>query len=143
MIRFDTTALRWLASYFGQARGAWAAAGIATIVASATEPLLPALIKPLLDRGFRPGGIALWMVPAAVLLLLLLLFMVRGTTGFLADLALAKITQDSLLNLRGGMFARLLARCRSGIIQKNAALPCGRQRGEIHAASEKFALLSP
>jgi ATP-binding cassette, subfamily B, bacterial MsbA len=104
MIRFDTTALRWLAGYFGKARGAWTAAVLATIVASATEPLLPALMKPLLDRGFKPGGIALWMVPAA----LLLLFTVRGIAGFLADLALAKITQDGLLALRRDMFARLL-----------------------------------
>jgi subfamily B ATP-binding cassette protein MsbA len=104
MIRIDTSALRWLASYFGKARGAWAAAVLATIVASVTEPLLPALMKPLLDRGFKPGGIALWMVPAA----LLLLFTVRGIAGFLADLALAKITQDGLLALRRDMFARLL-----------------------------------
>jgi subfamily B ATP-binding cassette protein MsbA len=104
MIRIDTTALRWLAPYFGKARGAWAAAVLATIVASATEPLLPALMKPLLDRGFQPGGIELWMVPAS----LLLLFAVRGTAGFLADLALAKITQDGLLALRKDMFSRLL-----------------------------------
>jgi ATP-binding cassette, subfamily B, bacterial MsbA len=104
MIRIDTTALRWLAPYFGRARGAWAAAVLATIVASATEPLLPALMKPLLDRGFLPGGIPLWMVPAS----LLLLFAVRGTAGFLADLALAKITQDGLLALRRDMFSRLL-----------------------------------
>ena len=104
MIRVDTSALRWLAGYFGKARGAWTAAVLATIVASATEPLLPALMKPLLDRGFKPGGISLWMVPAA----LLLLFTVRGVAGFLADLALAKITQDGLLGLRRDMFARLL-----------------------------------
>ena len=104
MIRIDTAALRWLAPYFGRARGAWAAAVLATIVASATEPLLPALMKPLLDRGFQPGGIALWTVPAA----LLLLFTVRGLAGFLADLALAKITQDGLLLLRQDMFSRML-----------------------------------
>jgi subfamily B ATP-binding cassette protein MsbA len=104
MTRIDTATLRWLAPYFGKARGAWAAAVLATIVASVTEPLLPALMKPLLDRGFKPGGIALWMVPAS----LLLLFTVRGLAGFLADLALAKITQDGLLSLRRDMFARLL-----------------------------------
>jgi len=103
-IRPDTATLRWLLPYFGRARGAWTLAVLATIVASATEPLLPALIKPLLDRGFQPGGIALWMVPAS----LLLLFAVRGSAGFLADLALAKITQDGLLSLRQDMFARLL-----------------------------------
>ncbi len=44
------------------------------------------------------------MVPAT----LLLLFAVRGIAGFLADLALARITQDGLLKLRKAMFARLL-----------------------------------
>jgi len=103
-IRPDTATLRWLVPYFGRARGAWALAILATVVASATEPLVPALIKPLLDRGFQPGGIALWMVPAS----LLLLFAVRGVAGFVADLALAKITQGGLLSLRQDMFARLL-----------------------------------
>ena len=90
--------------YFGRSRRFWAVAAAATVVSSALEPVLPALMKPLLDRGFKPGGIALWMVPAA----LLLLFAVRGLAGFVADLALARITQDGLLSLRRDMFARLL-----------------------------------
>jgi ATP-binding cassette, subfamily B, bacterial MsbA len=105
MIRIDTSALRWLAPYFGKSPRFWAVAALATLVSSAAEPLVPALMKPLLDRGFTPGGgIELWMVPAC----LLLLFAVRGTAGFLADLALARITQDGLLALRQAMFARLL-----------------------------------
>ncbi|WP_395685050.1 lipid A export permease/ATP-binding protein MsbA [Caenimonas koreensis] len=104
MIRPNSATLRWLIPYFGRARGAWIAAILATIVASATEPLVPALLKPLLDKGFQAGGIPLWMVPAA----LLLIFAVRGFAGFLADIALAKITQDGLLLLRRDMFARLL-----------------------------------
>jgi ATP-binding cassette, subfamily B, bacterial MsbA len=44
------------------------------------------------------------MVPAS----LLLLFAVRGLAGFVADLALARITQDGLLSLRRDMFSRLL-----------------------------------
>jgi ATP-binding cassette, subfamily B, bacterial MsbA len=104
MIRIDTTLLRWLAPYFGTSRRYWALAAFATVLSSALEPLLPALLKPLLDRGFQGGGIPLWMVPAS----LLLLFAVRGLAGFVADLALARITQDGLLSLRRDMFARLL-----------------------------------
>jgi subfamily B ATP-binding cassette protein MsbA len=104
MIRVDTTALRWLAPYFGASRRYWALAVLATIVSSASEPLVPALMKPLLDRGFKPGAIQLWMVPAS----LILLFAVRGIAGFVADMALARITQDGLLALRKAMFARLL-----------------------------------
>jgi subfamily B ATP-binding cassette protein MsbA len=96
--------VRWLVPYFGSSRKFWAVAIGATVITSATEPLLPALMKPLLDRGFTPGGVELWMVPAA----LLLLFGVRGSAGFIADLALARITQDGLLALRKDMFARLL-----------------------------------
>jgi subfamily B ATP-binding cassette protein MsbA len=104
MIGINVSALRWLAPYFGHTRRFWLLAGLATVVSSATEPLIPALLKPLLDRGFKPGGIDLWMVPAS----LLLLFGVRGGAGFVADLALARITQDGLLGLRRAMFARLL-----------------------------------
>ena len=70
MIRPDLgQRMRWLLPYFGAARGAWALALVATVVAAATEPLMPALLKPLLDRGFKHGSFPLWMVPAALLLL--------------------------------------------------------------------------
>jgi len=100
----DFSALRWLAPYFKGSRRYWVIAALCTVVVSATEPLVPGLLKPLLDEGFAGSGIPLWMVPAA----LLLLFAVRGTAGFLADLALARITQDGLLSLRQAMFGRLL-----------------------------------
>ena len=114
----DFAAVRWLAPYFGgrSSRRFWAIAALATIVSSALEPLVPALIKPLLDRGFRPGGIDLWMVPAT----LLLLFAVRGTAGFIADLALARIAQDGLLALRKAMFDRVLDARLSLFSQQNA-----------------------
>ena len=117
MTGIDFAAVRWLAPYFvARSRRFWAIAALATVVSSATEPLLPALIKPLLDRGFEPGGIELWMVPAS----LLLLFAVRGAAGFIADLALARITQDGLLALRKAMFARLLDARLSLFSQQNA-----------------------
>lgn len=116
MIKVDFASVRWLLPYFGNTRRYWLLAALATVISSATEPLVPALIKPLLDRGFKPGGIALWMVPAS----LLLLFAVRGTAGFIADLALARITQDGLLSLRKAMFARLLDARLSLFAQQNA-----------------------
>ena len=90
--------------YFGASRKAWVVATVATIVASATEPFIPALMKPLLDRGFQPGGISLWMVPVS----LLLLFAVRGLAGFVAQYALAEVTNDGLQKLRKAMFDKLL-----------------------------------
>ena len=104
VIRIDLAPVRWLLPYFGGSRRFWIIAALCTLVTSATEPLVPALLKPLLDQGFAGGGIPLWMVPVA----LLLVFAVRGTAGFLADLALARITQDGLMALRRAMFARVL-----------------------------------
>lgn len=98
-------AVRWLMPFFGGSRKFWVGAAICTFVSSALEPLVPALLKPLLDRGFRTDNpLQLWLVPTA----LMLLFTVRGIAGFLADLALARISQDGLMALRTAMFKRLL-----------------------------------
>ncbi len=90
--------------YFSTSRKAWALAIGATLVASATEPFLPALLKPLLDRGFQKGGLQLWMVPVS----LMLLFAVRGLSGFVAQYALAEVTNNGLQALRKAMFDKLL-----------------------------------
>ncbi|MEO5658880.1 MAG: lipid A export permease/ATP-binding protein MsbA [Polaromonas sp.] len=91
--------------YFSGSRAGWALAIGATIVASATEPFVPALLKPLLDRGFQRDSLNLWLVP----LTLMLLFIIRGLSGFLAQFALAKVTNDGLLELRKAMFGKLLS----------------------------------
>ena len=91
--------------YFSGARTGWALAIGATIAASATEPFVPALLKPLLDRGFQKGALDLWMVPVS----LILLFTVRGVAGFVAQYALAKVTNEGLQALRRAMFAKLLS----------------------------------
>ena len=91
--------------FFSSSRSGWALAIGATIVASATEPFVPALLKPLLDRGFQRDSLNLWLVP----LTLMLLFIIRGLSGFLAQLALAKVTNDGLLQLRKAMFGKLLS----------------------------------
>ena len=102
--------------YFNGSRAGWALAIGATLVASATEPFIPALLKPLLDRGFQKGSLDLWLIPLA----LLLLFTVRGLSGFLAQYALAKVTNDGLLELRKAMFGKLLT-ARLGLFQEQSS----------------------
>ena len=75
-----------------------------TVVAALTEPLIPALLQPLLDKGFQKSSFDLWMVPAA----LMGLFAVRGLAGFVAQFALAKFTNAGLMNLRQAMFKKIL-----------------------------------
>ena len=94
-----------LKPYFSRSRGAWALAIGATFAAAITEPFIPALLKPLLDRGFQKGTFNLWLVPLA----LILLFLVRGLAGFLAQVALAKVTNDGMQVMRQAMFQKLLS----------------------------------
>lgn len=96
--------LKRLLPYFGRLRGTWLLVLVAALIAAATEPMIPALLKPLLDRGFAQGRLSLWTVPAS----LLLLFGVRGLAGYLAQLGLSRITHDGLLSLRQAMFDRIL-----------------------------------
>lgn len=102
--------------YFSASRSGWALAVGSTIVASATEPLVPALLKPLLDRGFQHDNLQLWVVPAT----LMLLFTVRGLSGFLAQFALAKVTNEGLVQLRKTMFDKLLT-ARLGLFAEHSS----------------------
>ncbi|HNZ90181.1 MAG TPA: lipid A export permease/ATP-binding protein MsbA [Acidovorax sp.] len=94
-----------LSPYFGQHRLAWIVAIVATLVGAATEPLIPALLQPLLDRGFTQGTLQLWMVPLAILGV----FLVRGVAQFVAQYALARIANEGMLLLRQALFQRVLA----------------------------------
>ncbi|HNW78520.1 MAG TPA: lipid A export permease/ATP-binding protein MsbA [Candidatus Competibacteraceae bacterium] len=78
---------------------------LGTVIAAATEPLIPALIQPLLDGSFvakDPHSIRL--VP----LLLVAVFIIRGLAIFVGALAMEWIAQRVVTDLRGDLFARLL-----------------------------------
>lgn len=103
--------------YFGHARGAWALALATTLLAAATEPMIPALLKPLLDRGFQPDhGLALWQVPA----LLLLVFGLRAVATFLSQYSLSLVIQTGLQRLRDALFSKLL-NARLGLFEEHNA----------------------
>jgi ATP-binding cassette, subfamily B, bacterial MsbA len=94
-----------IAPYFRASRAGFAVAIAAAATAAATEPMLPALLKILLDKGFgSTRSFALWMVPVAIIGL----YIVRGLAAFLAQYALAWAANRGVLSLRETMFARLL-----------------------------------
>jgi len=93
-----------LAPYFGWQKGIWALAIAATVVAAITEPLIPALFQPLLDKGFNGQKLPLWSIPVTVLAL----FAVRGLAHFTAQYCLSRITNDGMEKLRGQLFERML-----------------------------------
>lgn len=75
------------------------------VLVAATEPAIPALLKPLLDGSFidkDPTWIKL--VP----ILLVAIFFVRGVATFASNVALGWVSHRVVMDLRAKMFARLL-----------------------------------
>ncbi|KQW57152.1 lipid A export permease/ATP-binding protein MsbA [Variovorax sp. Root411] len=93
-----------LMTWFGGSRQWWALGLSGAMLAAITEPLMAALLKPLLDRGFTRGEMPLWFVPAAVLLL----FAVRGIAQFISQYALSRIANEGMQKLRRVLFEHLL-----------------------------------
>ena len=96
--------LRALLPYIRSNERGLLAAVAASVVTAATEPMIPALMNHLLDRGFSRGELPLWMVPAAIIGL----FAVRSVSGFVAHYGLAWTGNRTVLRLRQAMFERLL-----------------------------------
>ena len=82
---------------------AWIVAVLGMVAVSITEPLVPALLKPLLDKGFVAGGLDVWMVPIS----LLGIFLIRGAGSFTSQIALAKVANVGALRLRIRLFEKL------------------------------------
>ena len=93
-----------LVPFFKSGRRGIAAAFAASLVSALTEPVLPALMKPLLDTGFGKSLFPLWWVPAVIIGL----FVLRSAASFIAQYALAWTANQGVLNLREAMFGRLL-----------------------------------
>uniref|UniRef100_UPI003340D23D lipid A export permease/ATP-binding protein MsbA n=1 Tax=Castellaniella defragrans TaxID=75697 RepID=UPI003340D23D len=93
---------------YGRLGKDWKAALLALFlvtIASATQPVLAVIMKPLLDDGFsgaRPSYV--WSIPLAVIGLMLL----RGLCTFFSTYLLSWIANNMLLGLRHDMFERLL-----------------------------------
>ncbi len=77
----------------------------ATALAAATEPLFPALMKPLLDKGFGQGGDG-WL--AWLPLAIVGIFVLRGVAGFFAGYGMSWVANKVITDLRQLMFERLM-----------------------------------
>jgi subfamily B ATP-binding cassette protein MsbA len=97
---------RRLLSYVRPYARLFAVAVLAMIAAAATEPLFPALIKPLLDGGFAAGG-PTWP-PLAFAGAIIAVFVVRGILTFTSSFCLTWVANKVVLDLRAAMFGRLV-----------------------------------
>jgi ATP-binding cassette, subfamily B, bacterial MsbA len=75
------------------------------IVMAATEPLFPALMKPLLDKGFtgQPRD-DLWLAPLAIVGV----FLLRGLLSYVTSYVMSWVTNRVVTDIRLAMFDRIL-----------------------------------
>ncbi|HEY4697385.1 MAG TPA: lipid A export permease/ATP-binding protein MsbA [Gallionella sp.] len=75
-------------------------------VTAATEPLLPALLKPMLDGTFvhKDDTIIRWTP-----IFILVIFFVRGVSGFFGSYAIHWVGNKVVMDLRAEMFRKLLS----------------------------------
>jgi subfamily B ATP-binding cassette protein MsbA len=75
-------------------------------IAAATEPLLPALLKPFLDGTFvQKDNVVMMWAP----IFILVIFFVRGLVGFIGSYAINWVGNKVVMDLRSEMFTKLLS----------------------------------
>ena len=73
---------------------------------AATEPVFPALMKYLLDQGFKTSDPhLLWAIPLGIVLL----FVVRGIFSYSTNYLMSWISTKLIVNLRRELFAKVLS----------------------------------
>lgn len=79
---------------------------LGTAVVAATEPLVPALMKPMLDGTFvHKDQTIIRLVPVIILLI----FFVRGAAMFISSYAISWVGNKLVMDLREEMFGKLLS----------------------------------
>ena len=78
---------------------------IATAITAATDPLLPALLKPMLDGTFlNRDETVIRLVP----IIILLIFLIRGIASFVSAYAIGWVGDKVVMDLRNAMFRKLM-----------------------------------
>jgi ATP-binding cassette, subfamily B, bacterial MsbA len=87
------------------------------VVAAATEPVIPYILKTLLDSGFKnTSGLPIWSVPVAIVVL----FIIRGISWWVSSYGLTKASQNAVLAIRSHLFAHML-RAAPALFTRNTA----------------------
>lgn len=106
---FDMNSAQLYKRLLGYVKPYWQAFAVSILgmaVAAATEPMLPAMLKPFLDGTFvhKDDAVMRW-APAIILLI----FFVRGVAGFVGSYAIHWVGNKLVMDLRAEMFAKLLS----------------------------------
>jgi ATP-binding cassette, subfamily B, bacterial MsbA len=75
------------------------------VCTAATEPVFPAIMKHLLDSGFRTSDARMvWLIPASIVLL----FLARGVLSFVTNYLMTWVSTRLVVDLRRAMFDKLI-----------------------------------
>lgn len=75
------------------------------VCTAATEPVFPAIMKHLLDSGFRTTEARMvWLIPASIVLL----FLARGVLSFVTNYLMTWVSTRLVVDLRRAMFDKLV-----------------------------------
>lgn len=92
----------------GYVKPYWKAFGLAVLAmvgTAATEPVFPAIMKYLLDKGFQtPDSRLVWLIPLGIMVL----FVARGLLSFGTNYLMTWISTRLVADLRREMYARLI-----------------------------------
>jgi ATP-binding cassette, subfamily B, bacterial MsbA len=92
----------------GYLRPYWKVFAIAVfcmVCTAATEPVFPAIMKHLLDSGFRTSDARMiWLIPASIVLL----FLARGVLSFVTNYLMTWVSTRLVVDLRRAMFEKLV-----------------------------------
>jgi len=98
-------------------RAALGLAAAAMVVAAATEPMIPFILKHLLNSGFKDtSGLPIWSVPLAIVVL----FVIRGCSWWVSSYGLNKASQNAVLAVRAHLFSHML-RAAPALFTRNTA----------------------
>jgi subfamily B ATP-binding cassette protein MsbA len=108
MASSDATSLQLYLRLLRHVKPYWVPFGLAMVglgLTAATEPIFPAILQPLLDGSFvqKQGGMLVWLP-----LVIVGLFLVRGTASYLSDYLMGWVANKVILDLRNAMFANLM-----------------------------------
>ena len=96
------------ARLLGYLRPYWrifALAVLGMVCTAATEPVFPAIMKYLLDNGFKTGDSRLvWLIPLGIVAL----FSVRGILSFCTNYLMTWISTRLVIDLRRQLFGKIL-----------------------------------
>lgn len=92
----------------GHARSYWKVmviAVLAMICSAALEPVLPALMKPLIDKSLiQKNAASMWQIP----LFIVLAFVLKGVADYVSNVASQTVAQKTMADLRALVFAHQL-----------------------------------